>query len=238
MTHSSNDQLAALARKVVSAAAEKNRVVRALGGVAVHMTCPSFETHPALQRAVKDVDLVARRKDFDAAAEVFAGLGATLRAKESGQWKFDKGGIEIELAVPTFREYHRIDLGPRLALSSPTLPPADLLLIKLQRRDFVEKDLQDSIALLLDHDVAETEDGERINADYIAKLCARDWGLFTTVYDNTLALEKTLDKFLGAEEAQLVWQRIERIQGEMDRQPKSLGWMLNQIIKRPAQVPA
>jgi hypothetical protein len=125
-----------------------------------------------------------------------------------------------------------------LTLASPALPLADLLLIKLQRVKFAEKDIQDSIALLLDHRVAKGEAEDQIDHEYIAKLCARDWGLFTTVYENTVVLEKVLDKYLEPEEAQLVWRRIELLQGDMDEQPKSLGWMLQQLIKRPTQVPA
>ncbi len=115
---------------------------------------------------------------------------------------------------------------------------ADLLLIKLQRKTFAEKDIRDSMALLLDHRVAEGDEQEQINPKYIARLCGQDWGLFTTVYDNTVKLEQVTDKYLEPEEAQLVWRRIETIQGEMNQQPKSLLWMLNQMIRRPTQIPA
>jgi hypothetical protein len=57
------------------------------------------------------------------------------------------------------------------------------------------------------------------------------------VYDTTITLEKILDKYVEPEEAQLVWRRIELIQGDMDRQPKSFRWMINQLLKKPTQVP-
>ena len=42
------------------------------------------------------------------------------------------------------------------------------------------KDVLDLLALLLDHDVG-PGDVEMINSDVIAGLCAKDWGLYTTV---------------------------------------------------------
>ena len=238
MTTTTNDQLAVLARELVADAAEKQIPLRVLGGVAVYMTCPSIVGHASLQRPVKDLDLTAAARDFEVLGTLFIKQGLTLRSKDKTAWTFGKNGLDVELTVPDYREDHRIDLGPRLALASPTLPFADLVLVKLQRVKFAEKDIQDTIALLLDHRVAKGEAEDQIDHEYIAKLCARDWGLFSTVYENTVSLEKDLDKYLEPEEAQLVWRRIELIQGDMDRQPKSLGWMIRQIIKRPGEVPA
>lgn len=233
-----NDQLTALAKQLVDAAAQKNIPLRILGGVAILMCCPSIdETHPKLQRTFKDLDLVAARKDFDALAPLLVLHGLTLRTKEPARLVFDKDGVEIEVLGPDFLEDHRIDLSARLALASPTLPLADLILIKLARVRFEEKDIKDSIALLLDHRVGRGEGEDQIDREYIAKLGSRNWGLFTTTYDNTVALEKILDKYLEPEEAQLVWRRIELLQEDMDREPKSFGWMINQFLKRPTQVP-
>ena len=117
------------------------------------------------------------------------------------------------------------------------MPPSDLLLIKLARQPFEARDLQDAIALLLDHRVGRAEVEGQINHEYIGRLCARNWKLFHTVYDNTVMLEKALDRYIEPEEAQLVWRRIELIQGDMDQQPKSFGWMVNQFLRKPTQVP-
>ncbi len=232
-----NEQLTTLANQLVDVAAQKNIPLRVIGGVAIYMTCSSIETHSTLQRAFKDLDFVATRKDFDALAPLLAAQGLTLRTREQNLLVFDNDGIEIEVTAPDYREDHRIDLAARLALSSPTLPLADLLLIKLQRVNFAEKDIQDSIALLLDHRVGRGEGEDQIDREYIAKLAARQWGLFTTAYVNSITLEKVLDKYLEPEEAQLVWRRIELLQEDMDREPKSLSWMVNQFLKRPTEVP-
>jgi hypothetical protein len=234
MTLMTNDQLAALAKSLVEAASQKNLTLRVMSGVAVYLTCPSIETHPALQRQIKDVDFVAPRTQWDALAELFQTLGATPRERQQKSWVFDHSGAVIELCDARF-DYN--DLTPRLALALPTLPLADVLLFKLQRQPFEERDIQDAIALLLDHRVAKGEAEDQINHEYIAQLCRSNWNLFHRVYDNTVTLEKILDKYIEPEEAQLVWRRIELIQGDMDQQPKSLGWMINQFLKKPTQVP-
>ncbi len=237
MTTMTNDQLIALAKALVEAAATKNSRLRVLGGLAILMNCSSIETHPTLQRAYGDLDFVAPRADWDALLEIFSLRGIALITKEPARWVFDKDGLVIELTVPQLNPDHRIDLSARLSLATPTVPLADLLLIKLQRKQFAAKDIKDSIALLLDHRVARGEAEDQIDHEYIAQLGARDWSLFTTVYDNTVQLEKILDQYLEPEEAQLVWRRIELLQEEMDRQPKAFGWMANQFLRRPSQVP-
>jgi hypothetical protein len=229
-----NNEIAALATTLVDAATQKQLTLRVLGGVAVYLTCPSIAVHPTLQRTWLDLDFAAPREQWDALTEVFTAHEAKLRAKKTASWVFEHTAIEIELCDPMFAHN---DLSPRLALTSSTLPLADLLLVKLQRTQFEEKDLQDAMALLLDHAVASGNAGNQIDHAYIAKLCARNWNLFHAVYDNTVMLEKALDKYLVPEEAQRVWQRIETIQGEMDQQPKSFGWMVNQFLRKPTQVP-
>ncbi len=245
MLQQRNEQLAAMAKAVIASAAEKNLAARVMGGVAVHLSCESIETHPTLQREYADVDFVAVRRDFDALAALFAAMGWELRGKAERRWTFEKEGIGADLYDARYRDDHRIDFTARLALAAPTLPLADLLLLKLERKQMGEKDIKDAIALLLDHRVARGEaEGLALSAVegqidhlYIARATRGDWSLWTTVYDNTIALENILEKYLESEEAQLVWRRIELIQGDMDLQRKSLAWMLNQIVRRPTQVP-
>lgn len=237
MVESGIEEKLQLARELVAAANDKHLTLRVLGGAAVYLACPGIETRPALKRAINDIDLVAPRTQFEALAGLFAERGLALKTKSAKEWTLEFQGAEIELTPPDFAEDHRIDLTLRLNLASPTVPMADLLLIKLQRKRFAEKDIKDSIALLLDHRVAVGNDQEQIDPAYIAKLCGRNWSLFTTAYDNTVTLEKVMDKYVESEEGQLAWRRIELIQGEMDRQPKSIGWMINQVIRRPTQVP-
>ncbi len=238
MRNLDNDELVELGRELVKSAQQDGMMLRVLGGVAIQMVCPSIKTHPSLQRQVKDLDFVAPRDQMQQVASFLSSQGLQLSRQAKSEIAFDKQGTEIEVTVPDFREDHRIDLAPRLALASPTLPMADLLMVKLARVRFEEKDIKDSVALLLDHETAEEEAEGKINSAYIARLTASDWGLFRTVYGNTVTLEKVVDKYLEPEEQRRVWRKVETIQGDMDRRPKTLGWMINQILRRPTEVAA
>lgn len=230
----SYEQQAALAQELVNAATEKNLTLRVIAGVATRMSCPSIETHPTLQRDYLDLDFVAPRDDFSALAELMLARGCIAREKTRDSWVYEKEGVVIELCDPVFPFG---DLTPRLALAAPTVSLADLLLIKLSRAQMAPKDFQDVVALLLDHRVGRGEGDDQIDRAYIAQLAGRNWELFTALYDNSVLLEQTLDQFLDSEEQQLVWRRIELLQEDLDREPKSFGWMMNQIVRRPAEVP-
>jgi hypothetical protein len=230
----SSEQQAAVAKMLVNAAKQKELTLRVLGGVAVYATCPSIATHAKLQRTILDIDFVAPRGDWLALEGIFAANDLKLRTKEKDSWIFDKDGLVIELCDPNFGF---TNFTRRMTLATPTLPLTDLLFIKLARRPFEERDIQDSIALLLDHRDERGEAEGQIDHTYIAKLCARNWKLFHAVYDNTVTLEQVLDRYIEPEEAQLVWRHIELIQGDLDQQPKSFGWMVNQFLRKPTQVP-
>lgn len=237
MTTTTNIQLVEIAKELIDAAAENRLTLRVLGGVAVLMTCASIENHPTLQRTIEDIDLAAPYKDLEPLVSLLPRRGLVLQERQPDFLVFVRDGVEIQVTAPDYREDHRIDLSARLALASPTLPLADLLLIKLQRVQFAEKDIQDSIALILDHRVGRGEGNDQIDRAYIAKLAGKSWGLFTTAYGNLVGLEQVLEKYLDPEEAQLVWRRIELLQEDMDREPKSFGWMVNQFLRRPTEVP-
>ncbi|MBI3536401.1 MAG: hypothetical protein HY070_02380 [Chloroflexi bacterium] len=229
--------MATLARELTDAATQKNLTMRVRGGVAVYLTCESIGTHPSLQREYSDLDFVAARSDFTALAEIFSARGWQTRAQEKSRWTFEKDNVRADLYDPIARDDHRIDLSARLALASPTIPLADLLALKLQKKKLGEKEIKDAIALLLDHRVAKGETEGQIDHLYIARLTRGYWSLWTTIYDNTITLENDVEKYLDPEEAQLVWRRIELIQGDMDLQTKTPLWMINQILRRPTQVP-
>lgn len=234
MTQPTNEQFVALARELVDAATEQKLTLRVIAGVATLMTCPSIETHVALQRSFLDLDFVAPRDEFEALAQLLMARGCTVGAKTRKSWLFEKEGAPIELCDPVFAFG---DLTSRLDLATPTVTLADLLLIKMSRVKMEEKDFQDVVALLLDHRVARGEGEDQIDREYIAKLAGHNWQVFTALYDNTVLLEQTLDQYLDSEEQQLVWRRIELLQEDMDREPKSFGWMIQQILRRPTQVP-
>ena len=106
---------------------------------------------------------------------------------------------------------------------SPTLPPAELLLTKLQVVELNPKDVSDIITLLLDHDVTEDDD-DAVNGAYIAELLAGDWGLWRTSRGRSRHARSGCADALSAEEQTRVQDRIDRLWERIEREPKGLRW--------------
>lgn len=225
-------ELVEVGSEIVRQANTRGLNLRLMGGVAVYATCPGIAEHPKLQRDFSDIDLVADDNAWGALPELFASLGFIASAATPRKAAFIRGGLSIDVRSADFQDCFDFDLSRRLMPGQTTIPLVDLLLLKLQKRQFAEKDVQDSIALLLDHRVADGGDEETIDRVYLYELTNKNWGLWTTVFDNTVTLEKILDRYIDPEEAQLVWRRVELIQEVMDGKGKSLGWWLRAIPNR------
>ena len=79
---------------------------------------------------------------------------------------------------------HELDLEDRLPTGSATLAPADILLTKLQIFEVNDKDLTDTIALLLSHPVTAAATGRHrrpAGIGRLAKVTRTDWGWHTTL---------------------------------------------------------
>ena len=133
----------------------------------------------------------------------------------------------IDIFLDVFDMCHKIDLKDRLTLDPLTITLADLLATKLQIFKTNEKDFKDITAMLLDHEVADTDGPDVINGKRIASLSADDWGIyktFTIVLDNTALM---LDKFeLAPNDKEIVKQRLQRIRQMMETEPKSMSWKM------------
>lgn len=226
------DELADLGADIVRRAGEQGMDLRMFGGVAVYARCPGIAGHPKLQRTYKDLDLVAPKRAWNGLADLFASMGFNAQDAEKDRASFIRDGVSVDVRPSDFRDCFAFSLAPRLLPDQATLPLIDLLLLKLQRVHFAEKEIQDAIALLLDHRVGDAADKDTIDREYLYHLTNRNWGLWTTVFDNTVTLEKILDRYVDPEEAQLIWRRIELIQEVMDGKGKSLVWWLRAIPNR------
>ncbi len=228
-TEMTPSELVRIGTDIVNSARERGATVRLFGGVAIYARCPSIESHPKLQREYKDLDFIAPVSAWKVLPDIFISRGFRMKANAHGQATFTREGLTVDLRGTAYRDYFSFDLSPRLAKDSVTLPLVDLLLVKLQRVQMAEKDIQDAVALLLDHRVADEGDEETIDRTYLYKRTNGNWGLWTTVFDNTVVLEKTFDRYLEPEEAQLAWRRVELIQEVMDARRKSLSWWFRAI---------
>jgi hypothetical protein len=202
------------ALRLLRAADERGLTIRATGGVAVAIRCPSA-ARPPLAREYKDLDVVApstQRKEVDA---FFVEQGYVADAEFNllqGHQRllhFDPvRNRRLDTFVDRFEMCHALDLRDRLALDELTLTPADLLLTKLQVVETNERDLKDMTALLLDAEI----DDERI-----AAVCADDWGWWRTATE-------TLDKVERYAEGFALGTRIAELRDRIEAAPKAFRW--------------
>lgn len=225
-------------RRIISQAEDRKIPLRVLGGAAIRMHCPAHEgLYEKLKRVPKhDMDFVTYSKFRPVTKSLFVDLGyepyislmLTGATGKNRQIFNDKEGNKaIDVFLDKLQMCHVIDYKDRLELDTPTVPLAELLLQKLQIVQTNEKDLQDTIILLREHDLGKG-DKEEINVDYIAKLLAKEWGFNHTVTVNLGKVKDFVGKYeaLSKQDKAVVTERIDKLQDRIEKEPKALQWKL------------
>ena len=218
-------------RRVLAAAREAGLTVRLLGGVAVHVRSRGLP--PALSREYQDLDFATSKKSSGDLQKLLRDLGYephvgfnAMNGKERLLFYDNPNERQVDVFVSSFRMCHEIPLEKRLGVDEHTVPLAELLLTKLQIIELNEKDVRDTVALLLEHDV--TDDDAGVNAAHVATLCAADWGLCRTISHNLATLRDRLEGYDVDREA--VSGRVSVILERIDAEPKSRSWRMRAKI--------
>jgi len=228
-------------RRIISVADERKVPLRILGGAAIRMHCPTYESlYEKLKRVPKhDMDFVTYSKFRPLTKQLFIDLGyepyislmltgATGRHRQIFNDK--EGNKAIDVFLGKLEMCHVIDYSDRLEHDSPTVPLAELLLQKLQIVQTNEKDIQDTIILLREHEIGST-DKDEINAEYVAKILSNEWGFYYTVSLNLPKVKEFLNKYpLSEEDKKVVAERIDRIHASIESCPKTLQWKMRARI--------
>src|SRR5208337_3186121 len=173
-------------KRIISEADERKIPLRIMGGAAIRMHCPKHEAlYEKLKRTPKhDMDFVTYGKFRPLTRQLFIDLGyepyislmltgATGRHRQIFNDK--EGNKAIDVFLGKLEMCHVIDFEGRLEVDSPTVPLAELLLQKLQVVQTNEKDIQDAIILLSEHDIGKGDE-EQVNGGYIAEILGNEWG--------------------------------------------------------------
>ncbi len=235
------DQLARMAQELVKEAELRGARLRLLGGLAFYLASPEAAAKPGFQREYKDLDFAVDKKGTRVIPEVFTSRGwegdryfNALHGKTRLLFTYQMS-LQADIFIDVFEQCHRLDLGDRLGLSSPTLPLADLLLTKLQIHQVNEKDAKDVFALLLGHDFSSQPSGDQISLARIVDLTSQDWGWYTTIHDNINFLNGVIGEYVDGQEAGVIRARLSALREAMEAAPKGLRWQLrNQIGRRMA----
>jgi hypothetical protein len=201
---------------------------RAVGGLAVHLRCPSA-ARPPLARDYKDLDLAAAFAAVRPLTQALEDLGYeadrefnALHGRERLLFWDAANGRQLDVFVDRMVLCHTLELADRLALEPRTVPLADLLLAKLQVVEVNERDLKDAAAILADHELA----ADGVDPDRVADVLAADWGWWRTAtgtLDRVAAYAGELDGFAGAA---AVAERVGVLGERIEAAPKSRRWRM------------
>jgi hypothetical protein len=210
--------------------------------MAVRFHCPSA-THRKLARKYADIDFMGLRKQSRNIKKLFTDLGYTPRdafnaLHGDARLIFNdiENGRRVDIFLDVFEMCHRFVLKDRLMLDPLTIPLADLLATKLQVVEITEREYKDIICLLHDHDVGDADSPETINGQYLARLCAGDWGIYKTFTVNLANVTLALTQYqLDNEYRETVQKRLQELQRRIESVHKTTRWKLRARIGEKVQ---
>ena len=224
-------------RRVLQASEADGVLLRAVGGLAVRLRCPSAR-RPPLARDYKDIDLIGRAGAAPQISKLVVTLGYVadeefnaLHGHQRLYFWDAHNSRQLDVFIERITMCHELHLRDRLDSDDLTLSLADLLLTKIQVVEINEKDLKDAAALLADHDVAP----EGIEPGRVVSLFASDWGWWRT---GTRTLRKVADYARSLESfdgADVVAERVDTLLRLIDEAPKSRKWKLRSLIGERAR---
>jgi hypothetical protein len=223
------------ADRLLTLARETGVTLRLLGAVAFARRCANHAyLRERLGRLYTDIDFAAYGREASAIREMLAGAGY----QEDPQVYVDSEGsrvvaehpgigMHIDVFLDKLEFSHTVLWKGRLELDPETIPLAELLLQKMQIVEINEKDLIDTITLLLEFPLGASDD-DTINIDRVAAICAKDWGWWRTLTMNLGKVRQMAEHYeqLTAEETRRVSDQVEVALDRIEEEPKSMSWKL------------
>jgi hypothetical protein len=221
--------------RILKASDDSGIIMRVIGSLAFQLHCPKFGyLQAAMGRAYTDIDFAAYRRQTKEIQILMSGLGykenrEVFIVSEGERAIFESTaiGIHIDVFYEKLAFSHVIYWNHRLEVDNPSIPLAEMLLEKMQIVKINEKDVIDTIMLLLEHPLGD-KDHETINLKYIANLCSNDWGLWRTTTMNLDKVGRLAQGYtqLTAEQKEKVESQVKTALSRIEREPKSLAWRL------------
>jgi len=224
------------ARRLTDEAARQGLVLRVMGPIALHFHFPQYvELYRRMERlgdrVFTDIDYAAYGKQRGKIVPFFESQGYDLERRSavlSGGERHIFFGDRIPM-IDVFYDRlnynHPIDYRGRLEIHPQCVSLADLLLQKLQIVQINDKDLKDAMLLLLAARVGVHADGE-IEAPYVARIMAEDWGFYHTATTNLGKVKAAVEHVpaLGEAEKAVIVGNAEELLLTLEREPKSGKW--------------
>ncbi len=222
-------------KHILQVSQEAGLLLRVIGSLAFQIHCPQFGyLQAAMGRAYTDIDFAAYGKQSKPIQNLLTSLGyqenREVFISSEGMRSIlenSAAGLHVDIFYDKLDFCHTIYWKDRLEVDIPTIPLAELLLEKMQIVQINEKDVVDTIMLLLEHPLGDS-DRETINIQRIAKLCAGDWGLWRTTTMNLDKVQKLAQGYeqLSAEQKQKVQTQVKTALTRLENEPKPMAWKL------------
>ncbi|MCC6029417.1 MAG: hypothetical protein LM591_04695 [Candidatus Korarchaeum sp.] len=238
-------------KAIIDKLEERGVIARILGAMAVYIhterDARAREIHSTRFGAgvpmFTDLDLMAYKKQAKKLKEVFERELGFLPDRMVNLLFSDRrliyyhpeGKFHVDVFFNKLEFCHDVYFGEepgkgRLELSKYAITPTDLVLEKLQIHEINPKDLVDLIVLFLTHELAEEEGEGKINARYIAKVLADDWGFWYDSVENlkkvkAYASQMVREGRLKEEEKEKVIKQVDLLLKIIEEEPKSKNWM-------------
>jgi len=224
------------ARRLTDAAQKEGLVLRVMGPIALHFHFPHYvDLYRRLERlgerVFTDIDYAAYGKHRARLVSFFQSQGYDYDKRTMmlyGQNRhiyFSERIPMVDVFYDRLDMNHCVDYRGRLEIHPYCVSLTDLLLQKLQIVQINDKDLKDCMLLLLAAPVGETEEGT-INARYVARLMADDWGFYYTATTNLQRVKAALDgaPALTAEQKAAIVGKANQVLQAIESVPKSGRW--------------
>ena len=226
-------------KRILKASDDSAILLRVIGSLAFQIHCPEYGyLQAAMGRAYTDIDFAAYSKQTKQIQALMTSLGYTENrevfiASEGDRSIYDNpgSGLHVDVFYEKLDFCHVIRWDGRLEVDSPTIPLTELLLVKMQIVKINEKDVIDSLMLLLEHPLGE-KDKETINVKRAAVLCANDWGLWRTTTMNLGKVKQLAHGYpqLSPEQKKKVESQVDEILAWLDKESKPLAWRLRDRV--------
>ena len=229
------------ALRLVSLADARGLQVRLMGGLAFHARVRAWT---AVARG-RDIDLATRSKDRKALSELMTAEGYAADRRYNALYGHKQlyfvdelRARPVDVLVDRLEMCHTFEFTDRLTVAEVTVPPAELLLSKLQVVKINRKDVVDALALLSEHPLADGDDGGRsISLKRITSLTSNDWGWWRTITGNLVNLNALTDGQLQPGELEFgraprfePAAQIAALRGVIDAAPKSMKWKMRSQV--------
>jgi hypothetical protein len=227
------------ADRLLALAEADDLALRLLGALAFKKRCPRHAyLQETLDRRYTDIDLAGYGREAKRIRGLLSREGyvedeMTFVESEGSRMVLHHPATDLHLDVflDKLEFCHTVSFDGRLQTDRWTIPLAEMLMQKMQIVEINEKDIIDTIMLLLEHPLGESDD-DTLNIGLVARVCAKDWGWWRTLTMNLGKVKQmaVANPRLGEDETSRVSEQVDRALERIVREPKSMGWRMRARI--------